>query len=244
MSLSNGGTMSVSSVATGRIIIGPKSADLAELTLNSARQAALNLEAEEDYLERVRNKAQDMAKEILSQAMVEAERLRKQAWEQGRLEDEKKAAAEMKKIKEQKARECKALLESMRRAGQDVWRSQRRDLVLLVQIMVEKILAVELNANRRESLASLLDQAVDVMDAQRRVVIMVHPRDADLMEELLKQAKANGGGLENCKVKTDEGLEPGGLLLECDHGMVDNTIASRKASLQGILDQLTLEETS
>lgn len=243
MSLSDGAAAPPSSVATGRIIIGPRSAGLAELTLNSARQAALSQESEEDYLERVRRKAQDMAKEILSQAMAEAERLREQAREQGRLEGGKKAEAEVKKIKEQKALECKALLESLRRAGQDVWRSHRQDLVLLVQVMVEKVLAVELEANRRESLASLLDQAVDVMDAKRRVVVTVHPRDADLMEELLEQAKT-GGGLENCKVKTDEGIEPGGLLLECDHGMVDNTIASRKASLNAVLDQLTLEETS
>jgi flagellar assembly protein FliH len=244
MSLSNSDTTSVSSVATGRIISGPKSTGVTELMLYSSRQATLSLELEEDYLERVRKKAQDMAKEILSQAMVEAEQLRKQAQEQGRREGEKKIEVEVNKIKEQKAQECKALLESMRQASRDVWRSYRQDLVLLVQVMVEKILSVELETNRRASLASLLDQAVDMMDAKRRVVITIHPRDLDIMAELLEQARASGKVLEDCKVKTDESIDPGGLLLECDFGLVNNTIASRKAGLQEILEQLTLEETS
>jgi len=243
MSLSDGSAATPMS-ATGRIIIGPKSVGLAELSMNSARRAALCMEAEEEYLERVRGKAQNMAKEILSQAMVEAEELRCQAKEQGRREGCKKAAEEVKKIKEQKGLECKSLLDSMRQAGQSLWQSHRQDLALLVQVMVEKILAVELDNNRRESLGNLLDQAVDMMDVKRRVVITVHPRDQKLMEDLLGQAKAEEQGLKGCKVKADESIEAGGLVLECDHGMVDNTIAARRASLQEIVDQLTLEENT
>jgi flagellar assembly protein FliH len=242
MSLSSGGAAVMA--ATGRIIIGPKSVGLAELTMNSAHQEAVRVEAEEDYLERVRTKARDMAKEILTQAMVEAEALRKQAREQGCQEGHRKAAEELKKITEQKGLECKALLESMRHAGESLWRSHRQDLTLLVQVMVEKILAVELESHRRESLVNLLDQAVDMMDVKRRVVITVHPRDQEMMGDLIRQARAGEGGLQGCKIKTDESIEPGGLLLECDHGMVDNTIAARRASLQDIVDQLTLEETS
>lgn len=247
MSLSNAGVgagAAQSMPATGNILIGHKSVSLAALTLNSSRQAAWNVEIEEEYLERVRKKAQDMAREILTQAMAEAEELRKQAQEQGRREGSGKADAELKIIKEQMGRECVALLDSMRQVGRSIWQSHRQDLALLVQVMVEKILAVELDNNRRESLGNLLDQAVDMMDAKRRVVITVHPRDQELMEELLQLAKADDRGLEGCKVRSDEGIEPGGLLMECDHGMVDNTIASRKASLQEIVDQLTLEETS
>lgn len=227
----------------GRIIIGPKNVGLAELTLNSSRQAALDLEAEQGYLDRVRAKARDLARDILNQAMAEAEELRINAREQGMREGRQDAAAEVKKVTEQKAAECRSLLESLERAGQSVWRAHREDLVLLVQVMVEKILAVELDARRRESLENLLDQAVDMMEVKRRVVITVHPQDAELMQELLRQSKAEGAGLEGCKIKTDESIDRGGLILECDHGMVDNTIASRQASLREIVDQLTLEET-
>ncbi len=241
MSLSSGAAATLAT-SSGRIIIGPKNVGMAELTLSSARQAAMDLESEQEYFDRVRAKAQELARDILAQAMTEAEQLRAKAREQGLREGQQDAAAEVKKVTRQKATECKALLESLQQAGHSLWQTHREDLILLVQVMVEKILAVELDARRRESLESLLDQAVDMMDVKRRVVITVHPQDQELMEELLRQAKNEGAGLEGCKVKTDEGLKRGGLILECDHGMVDNTIASRQASLKEIVDQLTLEE--
>lgn len=241
MSLSNG-TAATLAASSGRIIIGPNNVGMAELSLSSARQAAMDLEAEQEYLDRVRAKAQELARDILAQAMTEGEQMRAKAREQGLQEGRQEAAAEAKNLTRQKAAECKVLLESLHQAGQSLWQTHREDLVLLVQVMVEKILAVELDARRRESLERLLDQAMDMMDVKRRVVITVHPQDQELMKELLQQVKAEGAGLEGCKVKTDEGLQRGGLILECDHGMVDNTIASRQASLQEIVDQLTLEE--
>ncbi|GAB6060202.1 FliH/SctL family protein [Desulfonatronum parangueonense] len=226
----------------GRIIIGPRSVGLGELTLNSRRQDAWSMETEEEYLTRVRSRAQDMAREILAQAMAEAEQIRAQAHEEGYRAGQAQADAELMVVREQAASQCSAILNAIQEQGEKVWRAHRADLISLLHIMVEKIIAVELEAHRRESLAMLLDQAVDMIDSKRKMVFSVHPRDRELMEEMLRQNRNGEDQLENWKVKEDPRIEQGGLILECDHGMVDNTIASRRAGLEDIVAQLTLEE--
>ncbi|PTN33579.1 FliH/SctL family protein [Desulfonatronum sp. SC1] len=227
----------------GKIVLGPRrSVGLSELTLGGGQQAAWNMEAEEEYLTRVRGKAQGMAKEILTQAMTEAEGIKAKARDEGFREGQAQGEAKMNLVLEQAAEQCAAVVRSIEEQGQEVWRTYRSDLVMLLQVMVEKAIAVELDVHRRESLANLLDQAVDMIDAKRKVVIAVHPRDRGLIEDLLALGRTEDGRLTGWKVKDDPQIEPGGLILECDHGMVDNTIASRKAGLREIVDQLTLEE--
>lgn len=227
----------------GKIVIGPRrSVGLSELSLGGGSQAAWSMEAEEEYLARVRVKAQAMAKDILAQAMEEAKQIKAQARDEGFQEGQAQGEIQMNQVLEQAAGQCAAVMRSIEEQGREVWRSYRGDLVMLLQVMVEKAIAVELDVHRRESLGNLLDQAVDMIDAKRKVVISIHPQDRGLIEDLLAVGKTDDDRLTGWKIKDDPRIEPGGLILECDHGMVDNTIASRKAGLREIVDQLTLEE--
>ncbi len=228
----------------GKIVIGPRSVGLSELTLGGGSQAAWSMEAEEEYLVRVRTKAQAMAKDILTQAMEEAKQIKAQAMEEGFREGQAQGEAQLNQVLEQAAGQCAVVIRSIEEKGRAVWETHRSDLVTLLHVMVEKVIAVELDAHRRESLANLLAQAVDMIDAKRKVVISVNPQDHGLLEDLLTLKKSDDDGLSAWKVKDDPRIEPGGLILECDHGMVDNTIASRQAGLREIVDQLTLEENS
>ncbi|WP_045219209.1 FliH/SctL family protein [Desulfonatronum thioautotrophicum] len=237
--------MSFSSVenarSEGKIVIGPRAVGLSELTLGG-RQAVWGQEVEEEYLARVRARAQDAAKEILAQAMVEADRIKEQAREEGLQAGQVQAQARLDELLGQTADQCATVIQSLQQQGQSVWQTHRADLVLLVQILVEKAIAVELDVHRRDSLAGLLDQAVDMIEAKRRMVVTVHPRDRELLEDLLQRVRGGDTSQEVWKIKEDPQIQLGGLILECDHGMVDNTIASRQAGLREIVDQLTLEE--
>lgn len=226
----------------GKIVIGPRSVGLSELTMGGGSQTAWSMEAEEEYLTRVRKRAQNAAKEILGQAMAEAERIKAQAREEGMREGQAQGEARVNELLEQTAGQCATVMRSLQDQGPSIWQSHRADLALLLRVMVEKAIAVELEAHRRESLTGLLDQAVDMIEAKRKLVVTVHPRDRELLEELVRRARTNDVRLEAWKIKDDPQIDPGGLILECDHGMVDNTIASRHAGLQEIVDQLTLEE--
>jgi flagellar assembly protein FliH len=238
MSFSNAGGVR----PEGKIIIGPRSVGLSELALASGRQGTWSMEAEEEYLTRVRARAQVMAKDILAQAMEEAKQIKAQARDEGFREGQTEGETQLKQVLEQAAGKCAAVISSIEEQGQAVWRTHRGDLVMLLHVMVEKSIAVELDVHRRESLANLLEQAVDMIDAKRKVVIAVHPQDRGLIEDLLALGRSDNDRLTSWKVKDDPRIESGGLILECDHGMVDNTIASRKAGLREIVDQLTLED--
>lgn len=228
--------------AQGKVVIGRHCVDLADMQLDQGRHADWGLDADEEYLSRVRIRAQDAAREILAQAMVEADRIKTRAKDEGYREGLAQSESRLQDVLEQTSSQCAAVISSIRDQGQSIWRSYRDDLVTLLGIMVEKTIAVELEARRRESLAGLLDQAVDMIEAQRKMVVSVHPRDRELVEELLQRARTSDAQQESWKVREDPQIEPGGLILECDLGRVDNTIASRQAGLQEIVNQLSLEE--
>lgn len=242
MSFSNKAASTDTSAGRGRIVLGANSVSLADLSMTGSHQSAWSQEAEEEYLARVRGKAQAMAKDILAQAIKEAEEIRSAAHQEGLEEGRKAGQKEMKKAGKQVADQGATLLKSLREQSDAVLHAHREDLVLLLQVMVEKVLAVELDAHRGQSLSSLLNEAVEMIEAKRRVIISVHPKDAALMQELVGQLQGDEVRSDAWKVKEDDKLQPGGLILECDHGMVDNSIASRRAGLQAILEQLTLED--
>ncbi|MDY7002361.1 MAG: FliH/SctL family protein, partial [Thermodesulfobacteriota bacterium] len=194
--------------------------------------------AEAEYLERVRERATLLAKDILIQALAEAEVLKKDAIEKGVAQGRKQAREQMDQELAKQSEALAKALGAIQEGGTALWEKHRQDIVTLTRLAVEKVLRIEISKAREEILAGLLDQALEVIDSQRDLVIRVHPDDANLLEDLLHRAKAEHPALEQWRVKADPGLARGGLILESDHGMVDNTLEKRRESIEPILDQL------
>jgi flagellar assembly protein FliH len=70
--------------------------------------------------------------------------------------------------------------------------------------------------------------------------VRVHPEDEETMRELLETGKERHPGLERWTVRTDPSMQPGGLVLESDQGMVDNSLGGRREMVAHVLDQLAL----
>ena len=216
---------------------GPSEVTVAELQergLGPARDEKVAAE----YLKRVRERATLLAKDILIQALAEADTIKQKAVEQGLAEGRTQARPEMEaKLAEQEEALAKAL-EAVRQGSAAIWDKHRQDIVTLTRLSVEKILRIEISKAREEILAGLLDQALEVIDSQRNLVIRVHPDDEKLLGELLTRAKAKHPALDQWRIKTDPSLTMGGLVLESDHGMVDNSLDKRWQSIEPILGQM------
>ncbi len=241
MSLSN--QKAESSFKYGKILLGtssegPTVVPLVELEGGSERLTWTEATTTE-YKRRVRDKAAAMAKSILLEAQREARDLKKQAKAEGHREGRELAKRELDLVREDMAGTLAGYLAAFQSAHGSLWKAQRQDIVSLIQLAVEKAIHLEMSSRNREILEHLLDQAVDALDSRQRLIVRVHPGDEDNMLALLRRARERHPDLGSWRVKTDPDLHAGGLLLESDHGLVDNSVETRLAWIREVLDHLT-----
>lgn len=232
---------------TGRVILphdpaqGTKVVSVQDLEGPMARQAMAFGEADAAaFLSRVRARATAKAREVIAQAMTEAEDIRRKAYAEGHEQGVSAGMAEISAQGEAIAQRLEALLETLRGQGRELLKRQAKDLTQLVRLAVERTLRCELNEKRAEVLESLLSQALDIVDSKRRLTIKVHPDDRPLVEPLMEQARANRPSIGDWRLTSSPDLALGGLILESDDGLVDNSVETRFAEVENVLNQLSL----
>ncbi len=198
---------------------------------------------EADYLARVKARAADKAREMLAQARADATRLHDEARQQGYEAGLAQAQQELSHAHAEMAHSLAQTLASICEGSLAVWQVYRQDLILLTRFAVEKILGVELGENRRQVLESLLDEAAARLEAAQGLTLRVSTEDRETMEQILQSFTEHYPKLQQWSVKTDAAMAPGGVVVESDAGLVDNSLESRMALVEEVLNQLSLPET-
>lgn len=226
---------------TGKVLLGMPSGRTAELYLKDfegGEQGVWNPESEAEFVDRVKKRAAAEAERIMNQARKEAGEIKRKAREQGLAEGFDQARKELDLARSEMGDKLAQAMQALEAGSKEIWEANRRDLVELVGLAVEKILARELDENRRGILAALLDQAMETLTGQRSLVIRAHPSDKESLEELLQAAVEKNPELTTWRVMPDQGMSPGGLVVESDQGVVDNSLEGRGEMVQAILDRL------
>ncbi len=229
---------------TGRVVLGIGSAGPQETTVAEieARRSPMHFERmEAEFWERVRGKAQDKAREIIAQAMAEAERLKASARDEGLAEGARQARDQFEAHLDEMGKAFAETLAAIQKDRKTLWASYRQDFVTLLRLAVEKTLGILLEERRRDVLGSLLDEALDIIDSRTELAVTVNPDDVPMIEELLSRAAATRQGLDRWRVKGDPSLAPGGVRLESRDGMADNTVDSRFAEVERIMGRLRVD---
>lgn len=209
---------------------------------------------EVEYMDRCRQKAENMARDIIAKAMAKAQADARAVRDQARAEvDQAVAEARAKaeaEAQQQLDAEVSAHVQSMGRLvaglqdlGTEVWEARRSDFAALVKIFVRKTLNVEMDARRAEILEGLLNEACQRMEGARDFTLKVAPQDFELAGALLEQLKAARPDLGRWRLASEQSLaESGGVVLETPQMLADNSLASRLALIAPYLDQLSLSE--
>jgi flagellar assembly protein FliH len=246
MSLSN--QKAESTFKYGKILLGtssegPTVVPLAELEGGSERLTWTQANTEE-YKRRVRDKAAAMAKSILLEAQREAKDLKAQAKAEGHREGRELARRELELVREEMAGNMAGCMTAFQSGRGTLWNTQRQDIVALIKLAVEKAIHLEMSTRSLEILEHLLDQAVDALDSRQRLIVKVHPGDEDNMLDLLRRARERHPDLGSWRVKANPALQSGGIILESDHGLVDNSVETRLSWIREVLDHLTFSEAA
>jgi flagellar assembly protein FliH len=189
------------------------------------------------YMEQVRSRATGKAKELLAQALEEAESIRRQAHEEGFLAGQAEAVAQVQAEAEKVSDFLTSLQQALVAEKERIFHTHKNTLFQILRVALEKTLNVTLEERREEILQSLLEEAVANLQTQTSVTLHVSPQDLPLARELVDQYRAAGPGRPELTIHVDEDLGPGGLRLESGDGMVDNSVASRFEQVRQILDE-------
>lgn len=238
---------------TGRVIMGCDTPGPDYLTIQEIEgkrhSRSWDEATEEQYIARCRDKAQNMARDIISQAMAQAQREVEAIREAGRRDME--AAVEAARQETQanldaefqaQAQVMAGLMQTVSGVGLEVWRSRRRDFAALAKAFTEKALRVEMDSRRADVLESLMDEALTNLDAHREFLLKVAPQDFELAKTIMAKLQASRPDLGQWRVGADAALAQGGVVLETTDMLADNSLASRLERLAPYLDQLELPE--
>ena len=219
---------------TGRLIHGLRHGDFSHM--NRPAATTWNDETEARYMEQVRERAQQMAREILAQALAEAEQIRQQARVEGmaaaRDEISAMARAEAAKVSDFLAHLQVALDEEKKR----VYAGHKEALFRILGLAFEKTLGVMLDEEREKVLHTLFDEAVAQLQATKCITVHVCAADLELAKSLAETTRQTRPDLPELRVCTCADLGLGGVRIESGDGLVDNSIASRFEQVRAILD--------
>lgn len=229
--------MSSAPTCPARVIYGLHSRDGAGL--NRPPSLIWNNETEDRYMEQVRQRAQQMAKEILAQALAEAEAIRVGAHAEGFAAGRQEASS---LVQAEKAK-VGAFLDSLQAAlaaeKERVWAEHKQCLFQILRLAFEKTLGVMLDEQREQVLLTLFEEAVSQLQASTCITVHVCQADLDLATTLAAKTRHGRADLPEIRVRASDALAPGGVRVESGDGLVDNSIAARFEQVRAILDGYT-----
>jgi flagellar biosynthesis/type III secretory pathway protein FliH len=160
--------------------------------------------------------------ELLRQAVVEAEEIRKQAYEEGQRRGYQEGIAQSRTEAEKIRNAARSVLreaEDVRRRILDELESEVR--MLAVEI-AEKLVARQLELDPA-SIAAVVHEALEAVRERENVVVYAHPSHVEHLRKAapkLKELLPAGAAL---RIIGDAELDEGGVLVETERGLVDAT---------------------
>ena len=211
-------------------------------SIEHARSTAWSPEDEENYLARVRERAGQMATQLLTEARREAENIKRTAREEGYAMGLESAKAELDEFRSGMGEAVSAVLGAIEGQCSQVFQQWRGDIIALARLCVEKVTSVELSENRKAMLDSLLSESVAVLEQRRQLIIRVNPEDEAMLSDIVGLAQERFPDVNVWRVKADASISPGGMVVESESSLAEGRVESRIAAVQSVLENLVLND--
>lgn len=187
------------------------------------------------YLDKVRSEAA----KIVQQANVEAQRIRKEAEQAGRQAAEQAIDQVMAEKVEQRMQTLRpaiegivSTLDSQRSGWLAHWEASAIDLA--VQI-AERIVRREV-AQRPEVTVEWAREALAMVAGGSEVVVRLNPTDHANLADSVETVASTFTKIARAEVVADESVQPGGCVVETEHGVIDAQVETQIARM---LEELT-----
>lgn len=210
--------------------------------LEGQRDMTWSAEDERKYLDRVREKAGEMARQMLVDARREAEEIRRAAREEGYAQGLEDANKELQDFRAGMGEAVGNVLASIEEQCPHIFEQWKADILAVARLAVERVSGLELSENRVAVLESLLTQSVALLDQRKDLVIRVHTEDEPMLEDMIALAKERFPDVRSWRVRGDASITPGGMVVESESSLAEGRVESRRAAVEAILDKLALTD--
>jgi len=180
-----------------------------------------------------------MAKEILAQALAEAELIRANAHSEGFATGRNDAKSLAQKENEKVCTFLDTLQSALVAEKERIYAQHKQSLFAILRLAFEKTLGVVLDEQREQVLNALFDEAVSQLQARTCITVHVCKADLELAKTLADQSRDKRSDLPELRICASLDLEPGGVRIESGDGLVDNSITARFEQVRSILDGYT-----
>jgi flagellar assembly protein FliH len=210
--------------------------------LDHQRSTAWTAADEAAYLNRVKDKAGQMASGIIADAVAEANRIREAARREGFDAGMADAKAELDTFRAGMAESVAAVLDAIEGQCSHIFDQWREDLVGVCRLAVEKITGIQLALERRAILETLLSDAVSVLEKRREIVIRVNPEDEFMLSDILRMTQERFPDVDSWRVRADSNITAGGMVVESESSLAQGRLESRRAAVEEVLSRLILTD--
>ena len=194
------------------------------------------------YLDRVKQKAIEMASKLVEDAKCEAGQIRETAREEGYNAGMEQAEQEIEEFRNAVSGSVSAVLSAIEGQCSSIFAAWRDDLVILLRLAAEKAVGMPLVDDRARLLEEVYVQSVAALENRRHIVIRVNPEDEPAIADIVGMTQARFTDLKAWSVKGDPDIQPGGLIAESDDSLVDNRVEKRAALVNEMLKTLRLPQ--
>lgn len=199
-----------------------------------ARVAAFNLDDLSHKAQRYLDQFRGEAAKIVQAAQVEAEQIRRRAADEGKLQARKEAE---KALEAELKRRSDAVLTSLEKIASELG-SQRAQwqqhwetyAIKLASAIAERIVRKELQSTPQITLA-WIREALE-MAASSQIQIRLNPADIRSLDPVLEELTARVSRAASTTVVADDSMGVGEVLVETEHGVLDQRVQSQLDRLE------------
>jgi len=200
----------------------------------------------DDHLEQVRLDTREM----ILEAQSEADEIRKQAHkiaaEAGHREGMKRAEAEIQKRGSELAdklalEKLKTTLPAMKAIAEalelerDRWLRDWEETAVRLSISVARRIIRQYFDAHPEAAGNSFKEALELTTGNSQISVRVHPNDGEVLGNCLEEVRSSMAACGEVTIVRDEKVEPGGCLIETEHGVIDARIETQ---LERITEEL------
>ena len=206
------------------------------------RSTAWNAEDEAAYMERVRERAGQMATKLITDARREAEDIKRTAREEGYAAGLEDAHAELEQFRAGMGEAVASVLGSIEGQCSHIFDQWRADLVAIARLAVEKVTSLELGEKRSAILEALLPESIGLLEKRRELGIRINPDDEPMLNDNVGLAREKFPEVNSWRVRADSAINAGGMVVESESSLAEGRLESRIAAVDEVFRNLNLAE--
>ena len=147
---------------------------------------------------------------------------------------------EMRNVVDQKLDNFSQMVTDVLKTQEDILELQKKEIYELIKNLSKWIILRELKEDG-EYVERLFEKLLVEIQARSNLLVLVNEERFKGMPEILEHVGARLGQLKNVRIEIDSSVDPQGMIIESDNGIINATMEEQFKSLDKLFEDLIVE---